>query len=211
MKGNLIVISMSTADSRDKVWKWLKQEGLAPRDQPDQKSTFHFLVRYPPGPHGHMFAVVQPKKRDLLAVTSFTRVDEGQQNEMLEHITEDLHSWHEWMHDIRLSLTRSGVDWAVHVGGDKRKGNGPLQAFNVSEPTWLDGLTKNSMMQSLRKLWLAKLTLIHEIKHNYGPGIGKPGPVQDIEQKTQKVEKSSQIETDESGTFGADFDPSEWV
>ena len=67
------------------------------------------------------------------------------------------------------------------------------------------------MMQSLRKLWLAKLTLIHEIKHNYGPGIGKPGPVKDMDRRGKKGEKSSQIETDESGTFGAGFDPSEWV
>ena len=120
MKDNLIVFIVAPEDSREKVRRWLEEEGLSPREQPDKRSSFHFLVRYPPGPHGHMFAVIQPKKRDLLAVTSFTRVDEGQQNEMINHISEDLHSWHEWMHDIRLSLTRSGVDWAVHVGGDNQ-------------------------------------------------------------------------------------------
>ena len=50
-----------------------------------------------------------------------------------------------------------------------------LQAFNVSEPIWFDGLTKNEMMQTIRRLWLSKLGLIHEIKFAFGKGTGKPG------------------------------------
>ena len=39
-------------------------------------------------------------------------------------------------------------------------------------------------MHSLRRLWLAKLSMIHEIKFAYGPGKGEPGPVDDwTEQK----------------------------
>ena len=50
----------------------------------------------------------------------------------------------------------------------KKPGKESLQAFNVSLPIWFDGLSKNELMHSLRKLWLAKLTLIHEIKFSYG-------------------------------------------
>ena len=80
------------------------------------------------------------------------------------------------------------------------------------------------MMHSLRKLWLAKLGLIHEIKYSYGPGVGKPGPVDDWAKKKEAMEakgaKSTngeieseqiEIEFDEKMSFGSSFDPSEWA
>ena len=207
---------MATDDLLERLESWLKEEGLKPKPQDDERAEGHWMLRYPPGPHGHTFAVIKPKGRNLVAVSSFTRVDLGQQQEMQRHLSTDPESWHEWMHDIRLTLTGAMVDWAVHVGGDKEKGeSGPLQAFNVSLPIWLDGLSRNELMQSMRRLWLAKLALIHEIKHNYGPGIGKPGPVDDIERKRsgkkEKATSNDQVEVDESGSFGAGFDPSEWA
>ena len=75
-------------------------------------------------------------------------------------------------------------------------------------------------MHTMRHLWLTKLALIHKIKFCYGPGIGKPGPVDDwISKKTQSQsgkmpasqEEPSSIDTDETGGFGRDFDPADWV
>ena len=206
---------MDPEDLVSTIQNWLEEEGLSPKLQKDDRSEGHWLLKYPPGPHGHMFAVVKPKGRDLLAISSFTRVDLGQQQEMTRHVKEDLESWLEWLHDMRLTLTGAGVDWAIHVGSTPNTGTGPLQAFNVSLPIWLDGLSKNEMMQGMRRLWLAKLALIHDIKHHHGPGIGKPGPVDDLEKKRAKSKKGKsareEVETDESGSFGSGFDPSEWV
>ena len=206
---------MDPKDLVSTIQNWLEEEGLSPKSQKDDRSEGHWLLKYPPGPHGHMFAVVKPKGRDLLAISSFTRVDLGQQQEMTRHVKEDLESWLEWLHDMRLTLTGAGVDWAIHVGSTPNTGTGPLQAFNVSLPIWLDGLSKNEVMQSMRRLWLAKLALIHDIKHHHGPGIGEPGPVDDIEKKRAKAKKGKsageEVETDESGSFGSGFDPSEWV
>jgi len=207
---------MSSDNLVNNLEKWLIEEGLKPKKQDDKRAEGHWLLRYPPGPHGHMFAVIKPKGRDLVAVSSFTRVDIGQQQEMTKHLSQDPEMWLEWIHDIRLTLTGAMVDWAIHVGGEKgSKEPAPLQAFNVSLPIWLDGLNKNELMQSMRRLWLAKLALIHEIKHNYGPGIGKPGPVDDLEKKSKPISTGDtpkeQVEFDESGSFGADFDPSEWA
>jgi hypothetical protein len=204
-------------DLQAKIGVWLTEEGLSPSEQPDARAEFHYLVRYPPGKNGHAFNIVQPKSRKLIAISSLTRVDGGQQKEMKSHADADLEGWQDWMHTTRTSLIASGVDWGIHVGGDKALGNGPLQAFNVSEPIWLDGLSKNALMQGLRKLWLAKLGIIHEIKHFYGPGTGKPGPVDDFKDRgkskppTKTNSPPKQVETDDSGTFGAGFDPSEWI
>ena len=92
----------------------------------------------------------------------------------------------------------------------------------MSLPLWFDGLTKNEIMHSLRRLWLAKLGLIHEIKYSYGPGVGKPGPVDDWAKKKQAMETQGtkqvdvdteqiEIEFDEKMSFGSSIDPSEWA
>jgi hypothetical protein len=139
---------------------------------------------------------------------------------MKEHMDDEESDWSEWIHESRLHLIRSGVDWVVHMGHQEEKKPGPMQAFNVSLPIWFDGLSKNEFMNSLRKLWLAKLALIHEIKYSYGPGVGKPGPVDDWKkaksgqnQPPMDVSETNtpQVEYDEKMSFGSGFDPSEWA
>ena len=203
------------------VRKWLDEERLFVKQQNDPRAHAHFLIKYPQGKQGHMFAVVVPKNRDLVAISSMTRVDEGQQNEMTNHMTEDKDGWAEWIHEARLQLINSAVDWGIHMGHKDNKKPGPLQAFNVSLPIWIDGITKNEFMHSLRRLWLAKLGIIHEIKYSYGPGIGKPGPVDDWDKSksaraqaspSKPVEQESlEVEFDEKMSFGTSFDPSEWA
>ena len=118
-----------------------------------------------------------------------------------------------------MQLIASGVDWGIHLGHSGTERKGPLQAFNVSEPLWFDGLTKNEMMQNLRSLWLAKLGVIHEIKYTFGPGSGKPGPVDDWKNKKDSKQRvgrpapsqPTEIKADESMSFGDDFDPTDWL
>ena len=206
------------------IQAWMKQERLTVKVQQDPRAEAHFLIKYPAGNQGHMFAVVVPKGRDLVAISSMTRVDKGQQKEMAKHMEEDREEWLEWVHEARLQLIRSTVAWGIHMGHAGKEKAGPLQAFNVSLPIWFDGLTKNQFMHTLRNLWLAKLGVIHEIKYSYGPGIGESGPVDDWPKPKTNVESKNtpsgpasasstehEIEFDEKMTFGSGFDPSEWA
>ena len=217
----MLALDVTPSEVVSLVRKWLDEERLFVKQQNDPRAHAHFLIKYPQGKQGHMFAVVVPKNRDLVAISSMTRVDEGQQNEMTNHMTEDKDGWAEWIHEARLQLINSAVDWGIHMGHKDHKKPGPLQAFNVSLPIWIDGITKNEFMHSLRRLWLAKLGIIHEIKYSYGPGIGKPGPVDDWEKSksaraqaspSKPVEQESlEVEFDEKMSFGTSFDPSEWA
>lgn len=211
---------MSSANVAKQVKNWLSSERLIVKQQDDARAEAHFLIKYPHGPQGHMFAVVIPKDRDLVACSSMTRVDSGQQQEMKKHMQEDAIEWEEWVHDSRLQLIKTSVDWGMHMGHSGDKKPGPLQAFNVSLPIWFDGLTKNELMQSLRRLWLAKLGMIHEIKYAYGPGSGKSGPVDDwVERAKTQTNKdknpikseTQEIEFNDEMSFGSGFDPSEWA
>ncbi len=210
---------MSPDEIEGLVRSWLASERIEIREQEDERANLHLLVKYPQGKNGHMFAIIIPKGRDLLAISSMTRVDAGQQKAMKELMKSEEDEWKSWIHECRMQLIASGVDWGIHLGHSSDKRTGPLQAFNVSEPVWFDGLTKNEMMQNLRRLWLAKLGIIHEIKYMFGTGSGKPGPVDDWQgkkdQRTRVGRPSSppteEIHTDDSMSFGEGFDPSDWI
>ena len=205
----------ATAAIRD----WLQNERLEARDVDDQQATLHLHVKYPPTKRGHLFNIVIPKNRDLVLIYSVTRVDEGQQNEMKELSNTEPNDWKDWLHETRLDLTRADLDWVLHVGGKSEGVAGPLQAFNLSRPIWLDGLSQNEFMHTSRRVWLAKLSLIHRIKHQFGTGTGKPGPVDDwAKKKTRngprsqnKPPKPSSVDNDETGGFGRDFDTADWA
>ena len=210
---------MNSSEAGDRVREWLQSERLEARDVADQQAMLHLHVRYPPTKQGHVFNVVIPKNRNLVLIYSVTRVDDGQQSEMTEHSENETGDWEKWLHDTRIHLTQADLDWVLHVGKKKNDVPGPLQAFNLSRPIWFDGLTQNEFMHTMRHLWLTKLALIHKIKFAYGPGVGKAGPVDDwIAKKAQSRgnqpevhSEVSEIDTDETGGFGRDFDPSEWV
>ncbi len=210
---------MSPDEVERLVRSWLDSERIEIREQEDPRAQLHLLAKYPQGKNGHMFAIVIPKGRDLLAISSMTRVDEGQQESMKDLMKTDEEEWKSWMHECRMQLIASGGDWGIHLGHSGKQRLGPLQAFNVSEPVWFDGLTKNEMMQNLRRLWLAKLGIIHEIKFTFGKGTGKPGPVDDWQNREKQrpgVKKPSsqqpkEIHTDDSMSFGEGFDPSDWI
>ena len=210
---------MSPDEAEKLVRSWLASERIEIREQEDPRAQLHLLVKYPQGKNGHMFAIIIPKGRDLLAISSMTRVDEGQQKSMRDLMKTEEEEWRSWMHECRMQLIASGVDWGIHLGHSGKERPGPLQAFNVSEPVWFDGLTKNEMMQNLRRLWLAKLGIIHEIKFTFGTGTGKPGPVDDWQDKNTSTTRAGrpaapmpkEIHTDDSMSFGEGFDPSDWI
>ncbi|MEC7098710.1 MAG: DUF2299 family protein, partial [Candidatus Thermoplasmatota archaeon] len=90
--------------------RWFAGERLEVREQQDPRADVHLAVKYPPGPRGHTFTVVVPKGRDLVAVSSVTRVDAGQQDEMSALMGEDGEEWKGWVHEMRMHLISSGVD-----------------------------------------------------------------------------------------------------
>ncbi len=206
---------MNAQEASKLIRNWLESERLEIRQVEDPQAILHIHVRYPPTKQGHLFNVVIPKDRNLALVYSITRVDQGQQDTMKKLSNDDSDSWEEWLHETRINLTSSDLDWVLHVGQKKNEISGPLQAFNLSRPVWFDGLTQNEFMHTMRRVWLTKLSLIHQIKYGFGNGNGKPGPVYDWNSNKTNISRKSQINneigTDETGGFGKDFDPLEWT
>jgi len=208
-------VIVNAQDAINSIKNWLNSESLEYKEINDNQALIHLHCKYPPTRQGHIFNIVIPKRRNLILIYTVTRVDEGQQKTMIEQSNTDREAWEYWLHNTRLELTNSDLDWVLHIGHKSDK-SGPLQAFNLSRPIWFDGLNQNEFMHTMRKLWLIKLSLIHKIKFTFGKGIGKPGPVDDWTSRTTKKtsiteSEKTQIDTDESGSFGKEFDPSKWI
>ena len=103
---------MSPDEAERTVRSWLTSERIEIREQEDPRAQMHLLVKYPQGKNGHMFAIVIPKGRDLLAISSMTRVDEGQQKSMRDLMKTDDEEWRSWMHECRMQLIASGATGA---------------------------------------------------------------------------------------------------
>ena len=150
---------MGPQEADKAIRAWLDSERLDAREVKDPQAILHLHVRYPPTKQGHLFNVVIPKRRNLALVYSITRVDEGQQKSMRSLASENSDGWEEWLHDTRIHLTSSDLDWVLHVGHSSNGVAGPLQAFNLSRPIWFDGLTQNEIMHTMEGM--ADQTLPH--------------------------------------------------
>ena len=155
---------MNPSEAADAIRSWLDGERLESREVKDPQAIIHLHVRYPPTKQGHLFNIVIPKKRNLVLVYSITRVDGGQQESMRDMAKADSEDWEEWLHETRIRMTSSDLDWVLHVGKRKDGVAGPLQAFNLSRPVWLDGLTQNEFMHSMRRVWPAAITSLNWIR-----------------------------------------------
>ena len=74
-------------------------------------------------------------------------------------------------------------------------------------------------MQTMRAVWLTKLSIIHQIKFDYGKGVGNPVPSRLEGEKRGSPVRSSQnsavespeVNFDDDAGFGQGFDPTEWA
>ncbi len=59
---------MTPDEVADQLKQWFTEERLTAKAQNDPRATAHFLVRYPGGKQGHMFAVVIPKLNKFIRI-----------------------------------------------------------------------------------------------------------------------------------------------
>ena len=107
---------MGPSEVGEAIKKWFASESIELQSHENEKVHFHMLFKFPPGPTGHTFNISMPKNRNLIAISSGTRVDGGQQKNMKKMKLADKRAWISWLHRIRMTLTQTGIDWVVHLG-----------------------------------------------------------------------------------------------
>ncbi|MEN6292040.1 MAG: DUF2299 family protein [Methanobacterium sp.] len=150
-----------------KVQKWLSDEGLFRQKVPDDNTNFHFMINYP---EGHVLDIIQPKgKDDMVLIACATNVSPEHQNEIkkLSNKKREDFIW-----DIRFLLNSQFVDFQL------QHPDNILQNFVITEEIFEDGLNKDRLISTVKKIFRAKLQGIWKIQREFGLGEESQGSIQ---------------------------------
>lgn len=141
----------------NKVQKWLSEEGFFRQKVPDDNANFHFIINYP---EGHVLDVLQPKgKDDMILLACATNVSP-------EHQTEirllDFEKREKFLWEFRFLLNNQFVDFQL------QHPENVLQGFLVTDEIFEDGLSKDRLISSVKKIFRAKLQGIWKIQKEFG-------------------------------------------
>jgi hypothetical protein len=141
----------------DNIQKWLSDEGLFRQKIPDQNANFHFIINYP---EGHVFDILQPNgKNDMVLIACATNVSP-------EHQTEirllDLEKRDKFMWEFRFLLNNHNVDFQL------QHPDNVLQGFLITDEIYEDGLSKDRLISSIKKIFRAKLQGVWKIQMEFG-------------------------------------------
>ncbi|MGZ7117952.1 MAG: DUF2299 domain-containing protein, partial [Methanobacterium sp.] len=141
----------------DKVQKWLSDEGLFRQKVPDQNANFHFIINYP---EGHVLDVIQPTgKNDMILIACATNVSPEHQTEirLLDLDKREKFTW-----EFRFLLNNHSVDFQL------QHPENVLASFLITDEIYDDGLTKDRLISSIKKIFRSKLQGIWKIQMEFG-------------------------------------------
>ncbi|MBM4242131.1 MAG: DUF2299 domain-containing protein [Euryarchaeota archaeon] len=143
----------------DRVQKWLSDEGLFRQKVADGSANFHFVINFP---EGNIIDVFQPKgKNDLIVIGCATNVSPEHLSEIKKLSDKERE---DFIWDLRFMLNTQSVDFQF------QHPENVLQNFIISKEIFEDGLTKDRLISSIKKVFRAKLQCIWKIQKEFGPG-----------------------------------------
>ena len=139
------------------VQKWLSDEGLFRQKAPDDNANFHFIINYP---EGHVLDILQPKgKNDMVLIACATNVSPEHQTEIRKINAEKREKF---MWEFRFLLNDQFVDFQL------QHPENILQSFLITDEIFEDGLNKDRLISSVKKIFRAKLQGIWKIQMEFG-------------------------------------------
>jgi len=141
----------------NKVQKWLSDEGFFRQKIPDDNTNFHFIINYP---DDHVMDVIQPKgKEDLIVLGCATHVSPEHVSK-ISSLSDEKREDFIW--DFRFLLNDHFVDFQLDHP------NNILQSFVITEEIYEDGLSKDRLISTVKKIFRAKLQGIWKIQRKFG-------------------------------------------
>lgn len=140
-----------------KVQDWLVDEGYFKEKIYDEEANFHFIINYPAD---HIIDLIQPKgKNDVILVGCATEMSPEQLKFIKSSNTEKKKKY---IWDIRLSLNKFLLDFNLEHPNDE------LERFVITDEIYDDGLTKNSLIFTIKKVFRGKLHCIWLTEKTFG-------------------------------------------
>jgi hypothetical protein len=152
---------------KERIKGWLVEEEILVEEVEDAGSGFRFLVMFP---REHYMEVVQPLTRtDMVMVLSPTSVSDGHR-EIMERSRPEQRAEFIWA--LRFVMNTFPVDFEMDHPENI------LAKFTITDIIYEDGLSKDRLMASIRRVWKANLQVIWILQKEFGtpePEKKEPG------------------------------------
>ena len=136
------------------VKNWLADEGVFREKAADENADFHFVIEFP---KDNIMDVVKPKEKDVIDIGCATQVAPEHINLMQNASPQDKNKF---LFDYELK-----VDQDI------------LQKFVVTDNIFEDGLSKDALFKTIKRVFKAKLHCIMLLNYAFGnsnTNISKP-------------------------------------
>ena len=140
----------------ENVREWLSEEDLLREVKYDENADFHYIIEFP---KENIMDVVKPAGKDCLILACATQVAPQHLDLMRQSGSE---TNREFIRDLNFGLNNFLVDFELQVANDI------LQQFVITEQIFEDGITKNELFRTLKRIFKAKLHCIWLIDKTFG-------------------------------------------
>ena len=140
----------------EEVKKWLLEEDILREMKFDENADFHIIAEFP---KDNIMDVVKPKGKDCLVIACATQVAPQHLNLMN---SASLQTNKEFIMELNFGLNKFLVDYELQVNQDI------LQQFIITEQIFEDGLTKDMLIRTLKRVFKSKLHCIWLIDQKFG-------------------------------------------
>ena len=145
------------AIDEEQVRNWLLEEDIIREKIYDENANFHYLINFP---NNNTMDIINPKsKEDVLIIGCATEVSQEEQR-IIKSSPKDMNQ--EFIWKIRFSLNEMFLDFELEHPNDQ------LTRFIITEDIFEDGLTKHTLIKTIKKVFKGKLQCIWILGKTYG-------------------------------------------
>ncbi|WP_297983656.1 DUF2299 domain-containing protein [uncultured Methanobrevibacter sp.] len=149
----------------EQIRTWLMEEDLIREKIYDENANFHYIINFP---QNHAMDVIQPKaKEDVILIGCATEVSQEEQN-IIKNSDKSFNQ--EFIWKIRFTLNEMLLDFELDHPNDQ------LKRFIITEDIFEDGLTKHTLIKSIKKVFKGKLQCVWILGKEYGSINSKSVP-----------------------------------
>ena len=148
------------------IKEWIVDEGIFREKKVDDEADFHFIIEFP---KDNIMDLVKPKGKDFLVIACATQVS-PQHLDLMNTASSKEKS--EFLLDLNMDINRFLVDCQLAVD----QGSNLLQQYVITYQIFEDGITKNYLFDSLKRVFKAKIQCVWLIERRFGTvnNISKP-------------------------------------
>jgi len=137
------------------ILTWLQEENLFKEKMQDGSANFHFLIHFP-NPENSMDIIQPIVKKDSVIIGCATEVSPEHRQLMKGNAAE------EYIWEVKYALNQFLLDFNIQVE------NGILKQFVITEEIFEDGLTKDSFIRAIKKIFKAKIQCVWRLEQKFG-------------------------------------------